>query len=357
MDAQITDLKKKVLNNPRTKTTVAGLTMVLHDALGMLERANKRIEALENTINDLAKCVKGNKKPIREAHEGNNMLTRDFDTIFTKARPHILEKISLSLDYNTFKNCLEVNEAWRTILTAKTFRKKAKSLFREEILEDVKKLMTASGNGKVEEVRKLVSIGLVDIDYVDDKHGWTPLHSAAFHGHKDVVQLLLDRGSDPNKANVGGQTPLHYAAMKGHKDVVQLLLDRGADPNKANEGGWTPLHEAAQNGHTVVLQLLLDRGADLNKANESGFTPLYTAAFAGHKYVVKLLLDRGADPDLTNDDGNTPLEMAHKDVLVDLFKRQARKRKLTAEKNNGGRIWTPKLENLDHNYCIEFCKL
>ena len=99
--------------------------------------------------------------------------------------------------------------------------------------------------------------------------------------------------------------------------MVQLLLDRGADPNKANEGGWTPLHEAAQNGHTVVLQLLLDRGADLNKANESGFTPLYTAAFAGHKYVVKLLLDRGADPDLTNDDGNTPLEMAHKDVLVE----------------------------------------
>ena len=50
----------------------------------------------------------------------------DFDTIFTKARPHILEKICLSLDYESFKKCLEVNKAWMTVLTATAFQNEAK---------------------------------------------------------------------------------------------------------------------------------------------------------------------------------------------------------------------------------------
>ena len=51
--------------------------------------------------------------------------------------------------------------------------------------------------------------------------------------HRDVVQLLLDRGADPNKTDKDGMTALHCAAFNGNKDVVQLLLDRGAEPNKA----------------------------------------------------------------------------------------------------------------------------
>ena len=53
----------------------------------------------------------------------------DFDEKFTKARPHILEKICLSLDYVSFKNCQEVNSAWRGVLSSKTFQEKANSVF------------------------------------------------------------------------------------------------------------------------------------------------------------------------------------------------------------------------------------
>ena len=87
------------------------------------------------------------------------MALGEFDDLFTKPRPHILEKICLSLDYNTFKNCVVINKAWKTILAAASFQKKAKLVFQEEILGDEEKLRTASEKGKAEEVRKLLSFG------------------------------------------------------------------------------------------------------------------------------------------------------------------------------------------------------
>ena len=72
-----------------------------------------------------------------------------------------------------------------------------------------------------------------------------------------MVQLLVDRGADPNKADEDGMSPLHWAALNGQKDVVQLLLDRGADPNRTDgTAGFTPLKAAVAWGHKDVVQLL-----------------------------------------------------------------------------------------------------
>lgn len=43
------------------------------------------------------------------------------------------------------------------------------------------------------------------------------------------------------------------AAYNGHFDVCQLLLDRGADLNKSTKYGWSPLGAAAYNGHLVCV--------------------------------------------------------------------------------------------------------
>ena len=249
----------------------------------------------------------------------------DFDALFTKARPQILEKICLSLNYESFKICQEVNRAWKGILTSQTFKKKAKSAFEKEISTDEVNLLAASGQGNVEEARKLISVGMVDVDCAD-KDGYTPLHRASLNGYKNMVQFLLRRGADPAKPGKYDDTPLHEAAKKGYNEVVQLFLDNGVDPNKEGQLKRTPLHFAASRGHKDVVQLLLDRGSDPNKTSRGGHTPLFAAvAYSyGDKDVVHLLLNRGADPYKANVEGGTPLHWAayrgNKDIVQALLR-------------------------------------
>ena len=56
-----------------------------------------------------------------------------------------------------------------------------------------------------------------------DSWGFTPLHRAAYNGQRDVVEFLINQGSDPNATNNFGLTPLKRAALCGYKETVKLL--------------------------------------------------------------------------------------------------------------------------------------
>ena len=47
---------------------------------------------------------------------------------------------------------------------------------------------------------------------------------------QSIFQLLLKHGADVNATTGGGATPLHRAAYLGHKGVVESLLEAGARP-------------------------------------------------------------------------------------------------------------------------------
>ncbi|RYP43640.1 hypothetical protein DL768_009815 [Monosporascus sp. mg162] len=123
----------------------------------------------------------------------------------------------------------------------------------------------------------------------------TQLSWAAENGHKEIVQLLLDKGAETDAKDNGDQTPLWWAAEKGHKEIVQLLLDKGAKTDAKDNNGLTPLWWAAEKGHKEIVQLLLDEGAKTDTKDYNGRTPLREAAFNGHKETVQLLLDDGAE--------------------------------------------------------------
>ena len=140
--------------------------------------------------------------------------------------------------------------------------------------------------------------------------------SAGLYGCERLVQLLLERGANPNKASLSGNTPLLRAVWYGRAEVVQILLEHGADPNKGGPHGYgTPLHPVAGSCYTdMVLETVLVRGAQ-DKNCEC--TLLHIAADYGLKEIVQLLLARGADPNKRNRWGHTPLKYAstrHKEV-------------------------------------------
>ncbi|KAL3199662.1 hypothetical protein MRX96_001414 [Rhipicephalus microplus] len=49
-----------------------------------------------------------------------------------------------------------------------------------------------------------------------DEQGMCMLHWACDRGHLEIVELLLDKGADPEAKDEEGQTPLHYASSCGH---------------------------------------------------------------------------------------------------------------------------------------------
>ncbi len=121
--------------------------------------------------------------------------------------------------------------------------------------------------------------------------GWTPLHLAAFFGHRKIVELLLSRGADVSarSQNAHGNTPLHAALAGNHSFVAGLLLGAGADVNAVDANGWQPLHIAAGNNNLDAIRALLAQGADVNATNADGKTPLSLVQEKNQREAAALL--------------------------------------------------------------------
>jgi hypothetical protein len=127
------------------------------------------------------------------------------------------------------------------------------------------------------------------------------LHSAAFYGDLEMVQVLLDYGVDVNVQNVISSTPLDFALRRfGSASLpgVRLLLDRGADPNvraqDPDKSRLTPLHRALQEGWIDIARLLVEHGASVEVEDDKGRTPLDVASGEHRDEIMTFLLEHRA---------------------------------------------------------------
>jgi ankyrin repeat protein len=118
-------------------------------------------------------------------------------------------------------------------------------------------------------IRELVADNPAVLREVNSTNGGL-LSLAVNHRHIEIVRLLLDLGADVDERLMLDEleeptpswgTPLWYAALAGQRDIAELLLDRGADPNaNVYASGW-PLRNAWAHKDDTVKRLLLARGA------------------------------------------------------------------------------------------------
>ena len=105
-------------------------------------------------------------------------------------------------------------------------------------------------------------------DYgIKDKDGVTLLQAACRRGHKEFVELLIERGSEINLPDNEGRIAIHYAVMSGNENLVEFLLKRGSDPNKLTKRKETPLHFAAKYSGVEEVRFLVEHGASIKAIN------------------------------------------------------------------------------------------
>jgi ankyrin repeat protein len=75
-------------------------------------------------------------------------------------------------------------------------------------------------------------------------------------------------------------TPMYVAAFEGHTEVVNLLVNHKADIHCTTTNGATPLYVAAQNGHVDTMVALIKAGADINHPNKNGIQLMFTDSIA-----------------------------------------------------------------------------
>mmetsp|Transcript_1458 Transcript_1458/g.2431 ORF Transcript_1458/g.2431 Transcript_1458/m.2431 type:complete len:261 (+) Transcript_1458:110-892(+) len=159
----------------------------------------------------------------------------------------------------------------------------------------------------------------------------TALIMSCLKGQVEVAKMLIHHAADCSASVGGGLCALTFATIYRNREIVELLLKAGAEPDTlpvgpAVSGGgsldgggmsgtqqeisYRPLRFAVSNRDKVIAELLLQYKADVNAREYSGRTILMFAVINGFHAMIPLLLHYGADPDLEDDAGIKALDFA-----------------------------------------------
>jgi ankyrin repeat protein len=255
-------------------------------------------------------------KELLRAFRGGDPAARE------RIRRHLPDKPRPTLADAQF--VLAREHGFRSWAALKAHAEEAGQAISPSVLEDLHRAVDARDTGAVRALLLRHPAARAKLDAPVFAFGGTALGHFAGQGDLEMVEVLLEMGTDPNRRSAwwaGPFHPLHIATgavaerlMKAgavpdacaaanldRPDLLLKILD--ADPARVHErggDGQTPLHFARS---PEVADLLLARGADVDARDvDHRSTPaqwmLERARGAGRYDLARHLVDRGASADV-----------------------------------------------------------
>jgi len=178
-------------------------------------------------------------------------------------------------------------------------------------------------------IAKLLIANNINTNIQDFSHEVTALHYSILIGNKELVNLLLQSGADPNIQDIYGNTILHYAIYENNFEVLNMLIKSEKTKNIINLNLWNidgeiPLHivfKSDLSDLNAYIDLLID-GSNMSLSDNTRNTCLH--------YLIKnnlwkdyhhILIKKRLDIFAKNIDNITPINMIDKkdyDKFIDM---------------------------------------
>jgi ankyrin repeat protein len=125
-----------------------------------------------------------------------------------------------------------------------------------------------------------------------DAIGCTPLGQALTNNDAKIVELLLEKGANPN-IKTRGTYPLFYAIENGNISILNLLVKFGVDLNVKEKDNDPLFHSLGYNSdhnlNTEIFKMLVDLGCDLNYKNSNGHSVLLICTYWNQTELVEYI--------------------------------------------------------------------
>lgn len=146
--------------------------------------------------------------------------------------------------------------------------------------------------------------------------GHTLLDAASYGNNKNTIEILLEKGANPNVSSTDGETPLMRVIRKfKDEDLVKLFLTKGAIVNAKNKHGWTALKDAVDSENPNIVKLLIEAGANVSDKTDDGDTALF---WASNQEIAQILISKGVDVNALSTNGNNALILQTKYHRLDI---------------------------------------
>lgn len=105
--------------------------------------------------------------------------------------------------------------------------------------------------------------------------GKTGLQTSSYHGHREIVELLLKLGSKVDIADADNDTALHYACFGNQPEIIEILIKFNSNLNSLNKNLCSPLHVAVNKLFSKCVRVLLNHNCQINIQDSYGDTPIH----------------------------------------------------------------------------------